>query len=85
MKPSIAAKLANLGSRLKEIDARLSDPGVVGDLDNYRKLSQERAEIQPLVEIFHDYRKAEGDLSAAEEMAKDPETRAFAEDEIRAG
>ena len=85
MKPSIAAKLANLGSRLKEIDVRLSDPEVVNNLDNYRKLSQERAEIQPLVELFHDYRKAEGDLSAAEEMAKDPETRAFAEDEIRAG
>jgi peptide chain release factor 1 len=37
------------------------------------------------VELFHDYRKAEGDLSAAEEMTKDPDMRAFAEDEIRAG
>jgi peptide chain release factor 1 len=84
MKPSIAAKLASLDSRLKEIDARLSDPGVVNDLDNYRKLSQERAEIQPVVEAFGDYRKAEGDLAAADEMARDPQMRAFAEDEIRA-
>jgi peptide chain release factor 1 len=85
MKPSIAAKLASLDARLKEIDARLSDPDVTRDLENYRKLSQERAEIQPLVEVFHDYRKAEGDLAAAEEMAKDPEMRAFGEDEMRAG
>jgi peptide chain release factor 1 len=85
MKPSIAAKLASLDSRLREIDARLSDPEVVDDLDNYRKLSQERAEISPVVELFADYRKTEGDLAAAEEMAKDPAMRAFADDEARSG
>ncbi len=85
MKPSIAAKLASLDARLKEIDARLADPGVTDDIDNYRRLSQERAEIQPVVEAFAEYRKAEGDLAAAVEMAKDPQMRAFAEDEMRAG
>jgi peptide chain release factor 1 len=85
MKASIATKLASLDSRLKEIDARLSDPGVVNDLDNFRKLSQERAEIQPVVELFNQFRRAEGDVAAAEEMAKDAQMRAFAEDEIRAG
>jgi peptide chain release factor 1 len=85
MKASIAAKLASLDSRLKEIDSRLSDPGVVNDLDNFRKLSQERAEIEPVVALFNDFRKAEGDVAAAEEMAKDAEMRAFAEEEIAAG
>ena len=54
MKPSIAAKLASLDSRLKEIDARLANPEVVNDLDNYRKLSQERAEIEPVVAAFNE-------------------------------
>jgi peptide chain release factor 1 len=85
MKDSIAARLASLDSRLKEIDLRLSDPEVVNDLDNYRKLSQERAEIQPVVELFNEHRKAEGDIAAAEEMAKDAAMRSFAEDEITAG
>jgi peptide chain release factor 1 len=85
MKPSIATKLSSLDSRLREIDTRLSDPEVTKDLDNYRRLSQERAEIQPLVETFAEYRKAEGDVAAAEEMAKDADMREFAEDEIRAG
>ena len=51
MKESIAARLANLEARLKEIDLRLADPDVTSDLDNYRKLSQERAEMfhQPSV------------------------------------
>jgi peptide chain release factor 1 len=84
MKPSIAAKLAALDARLHEIDRRLADPGVVRNLDELRKLSQERAEILPVVEVFGDYRRAESDLGAAEEMARDPTMKAFAEEEARA-
>jgi peptide chain release factor 1 len=84
MKDSIAARLANLEARLREIDARLSDPGVVDDLADFRKLSQERAEIFPVVGSFVHWRRAGEDLAAAEEMAKDPAMRDFAEDEIRA-
>jgi peptide chain release factor 1 len=85
MKPTIAAKLAGLDARLKEIDARLADPEVVDDLDDYRRLSQERAEILPLVEAFQEFARAQADVAAAEEMAKDPQMREFAEDEMRAG
>ena len=83
MKESIASRLASLDSRLKEIDARLADPEVVNDLDNYRKLAQERAEIEPVVRKFAEYRGVEGDLAAATEMANDPASRDFAEGEIR--
>ena len=85
MKSTIAAKLANLDARLKEIDARLMDPDITGDLDNYRKLSQERAEIQPVVELFNDYRKVEGDVATAEEMSRDASMREFAEAEVKSG
>ncbi len=85
MKASMAAKLASLDSRLREIDSRLSDPQVVDDLDNFRKLSQERSEIEPVVALFNEHRRAEGDVAAAEDMARDPKMRAFAEDEIKAG
>jgi peptide chain release factor 1 len=85
MKDSIAAKLASLDSRLKEIDARLSDPEIANDRDNFRRLSQERAEISPVVDAFGQYRRAQEDLAAAEEMAKDPTMRDFAQEEISAG
>ena len=85
MKASIAGKLASLDSRLREIDARLADPEVVHQRDSFRKLSQERAEIQPLVEAFAGYRRAEGDVAAAEEMARDPQMRAFADEELKSG
>jgi peptide chain release factor 1 len=85
MKDSIAAKLASLESRLREIDARLSDPHAADDMDHFRKLSQERAEIAPVVEAFGEYRRAGEDVAAAEEMSRDPGMKEFAEDEIRAG
>jgi peptide chain release factor 1 len=84
MKPSIASKLASLDARLIEIDARLSDADSASNMDNFRKLSQERAEIQPIVEAYTEYRKAEDDLAAGEEMAKDPSMREFAQEEIAA-
>ncbi len=85
MKPSVAAKLASLVSRARELDALLSDPDVTANLDNYRKLTREHAEIAPVVGRYGDYLAAEGDLATAEDMAKDPAMREFAEAEIRAG
>jgi peptide chain release factor 1 len=85
MKESIAAKLATLERRLKEIDTKLSDPEVTNDLDNYRKLSQERSDIEPVVTGFGEWRKAQDDLAAAEEMAKDPQMREFAQEELVSG
>ena len=84
MKESIAAKLAALERRLKEIDAKLADPEVTNDLDNYRKLSQERSELEPVVASFGEWRKAQDDVTAAEDMAKDPQMRDFAQEEILA-
>ena len=85
MNESIAAKLASLDARLREIDGRLADPDVAGDVQGLRRLSQERAELQPVVEKYAEWRAAGGDVAAAEEMARDPAMRAFAEEELRAG
>jgi peptide chain release factor 1 len=83
MKQSIAAKLAQLSRRLEELDRLLSSETATADLDSYRKLTREHAEIAPVVELYHAYRVHEQDLGAAQEMADDPVTRDFAETEIR--
>ena len=85
MKPSVAAKLSSLVSRARELDALLSDPGVTANLDNYRKLTREHAEIAPVVARYSEYAATEADIATAEDMAKDPGMREFAEAEIRAG
>ena len=85
MKASIKNKLASLVERLAEFDRQLSDPTVVDNMDNYRKITMESAEIGPVVALYNEYQKTENDIAAALEMAADPEMRDFAEDEARAG
>jgi peptide chain release factor 1 len=53
----------------------------VRDLDRYRVLTMERAEIEPIVAGFRDFLAAEGDVAAATDFARDPEMRAFADEE----
>ena len=83
MKQSIAVKLGQLSRRLEELNRLLSSETATADIDLYRKLTREHAEIAPVVELFHAYRVHEQDLGAAQEMAGDPAMREFAESEIR--
>jgi peptide chain release factor 1 len=81
MKPSLTLKLDQLTARLQEIDRIVASEDATRDLDAYRRLTREHAEISPVVALFADYRRAEGDLAAAHEMAADPAVREFAEEE----
>jgi peptide chain release factor 1 len=85
MKTSIARRLDRLSVRLNELNQLLSNETVTTDLDNFRKLSREHAEIIPVVDLYHAYQQVEQDLQTAREMASDPEMREFAETEIQAG
>jgi peptide chain release factor 1 len=83
MKESISAKLNQLALRLEEINALLSSQDVVSDMENYRRLTREHAEISPVVDLYRAYRSAEDDFATAQEMAADPSAREFAESEMR--
>ncbi|HEX4329824.1 MAG TPA: peptide chain release factor 1 [Burkholderiales bacterium] len=83
MKPSMAAKLAQLAARLTELDALLSSEQATRDMDAYRKATREHAELTPVVELFNRHQKREADITDAQEMLADAEMKSFAEDEIR--
>ena len=85
MKHSIVSKLAQLSARLEELNALLSSEDVTRNLENYRKLTREHAEISPVVELYRAYTKSEGDVAAALEMTSDPEMQELAEAEVREG
>ena len=85
MKASIAAKLAQLSARLEELNQLLSSENVTADLDNYRRLSREHAEISPVVKLYEKHRAAEQEVHGAQTMISDPEMRELAEAEIRDG
>ncbi|RJX32132.1 MAG: peptide chain release factor 1 [Oxalobacter sp.] len=82
MTPSMLAKLDNVANRLTEVNELLMQEGVASNRDNYLKLTREHAELSPLVALFNDYRQAENDLKAAQEMQADPEMKEFAQEEI---
>lgn len=85
MNKSIAAKLTQLSVRLEELNRLLSSETITANLDNYRKLSRERAEIAPVVELYDAYLQSERDILTAQEMCADTEMREFADAEIREG
>jgi peptide chain release factor 1 len=81
MKPSILEKLERLSERLAEIDGLLGGEQAARDMDSYRKLTRERSDILPVVELFHAYRTASADFASAGEMLDDPEMKELAQAE----
>jgi peptide chain release factor 1 len=83
MKASISRKLDQLAGRLEELNALLASGDVTADMDNYRRLTREHAEIEPVVVLYRSYLQSQRDAETAEDMAHDPEMREFAEAEMR--
>lgn len=83
MKPSIQSRLERLVDRYEEVSALLSDQSTISDQDKFRALSQEFAEIEPVVQCFRAYQQALDDIGEAAELARDgdAEMRAMAEEE----
>ena len=84
MKSSMQTKLQQLGTRLQDVNVLLMDENITKDMDNYRKLTREHAELEPVVALYHAWEAAQADLKAAKDMASDPEMKEFALDEERA-
>jgi len=84
LKPSLRAKLDSLGARLEELNRLLSSEDATRDMDAFRRLSREHAELSGKVELYGSYRKAERDAAEAREMAGDPAMKALAEEELKA-
>jgi peptide chain release factor 1 len=84
MKDSMRNKLGALARRLEEIDRALAAEDATRDLQRFRSLSRERAEIEPVVARFHEYNRAAADLAGALEMLADPDMKALAEEETHA-
>jgi peptide chain release factor 1 len=74
-----ADKLDQILARFEFLEAKMST-GLSGA--EIATLSREYAELRPVVETIHGYRRIFSDIAEAEAMLKDPEMRALAEDEL---
>lgn len=85
MKPSIEAKLRIVSQRHEELKGLLADPDVTNDLNRYRDLSKEYAQLEPLVMMYSSYLACLQQLEDANLMLEeeDAEIQAMAKDEIK--
>ena len=84
MKPSMLSKLDQLANRLVELDELLMTEGVTANMDSYRKMTREHAELSPLVAVYRQYESALANTAEAQELLQDPEMKDFAQEEIEA-
>jgi peptide chain release factor 1 len=86
MKQSVVTKLESLTERFEEVQALLSDPGVIANQDKFRALSREYSQLDGVVKGFAAFQQAEQDLDSAKEMLQedDAEMREMAQEEFKA-
>jgi peptide chain release factor 1 len=77
-------KLVQLEKRFDELNAQMADPTVIGDGEQYRKVTKAHSEYSEVVGKFREWKKAEDALGQARGMLQDgdAELRAMAQEEI---
>lgn len=79
-------RLTEVEKRYEEITQRLYDPAVVADVEEYRKLTKESKELEPLVERYREYRRSQAHYEEARRLLEsgglDRELRELAELEL---
>jgi len=85
MKESLVRKLEGLTERLEEINALLSDPGIIADQNKFRALSQEHAQVSPVVDCFNQYNITVTTIEDATQLLqeKDKEIQELAKEELK--
>jgi peptide chain release factor 1 len=80
----VLKKLAAIEQRFEELTALLSDPAVASNGDRFRKVSKERASLEPTVEALRAYRKLVEDIADNEALLaeKDADLREMAKEEL---
>jgi peptide chain release factor 1 len=84
MKPFVRDTLQRQKARLHELDALLSAPDVVNDMERFRALSREHADASSLVDTYNRFLQREADRASAEAMLNDPDMAELAEEEMAA-
>ena len=85
MKPFLRNQLERFAQRLEELDFLLSREDIMGDMQKYRSISREHADVTAVAGRYQRYLQTEADIAAAREMLADPDMAEMAQDEISAG
>jgi peptide chain release factor 1 len=81
--PKLRAKLDSLVGRLGDLERLLAAENATRDMDQFRKLSREHAEVSSVVSLFQKYLEVERDAAEARELAADAAMKAYADEELK--
>ncbi len=78
-------KLEDVERRFVEIETRLSDPGLGGRSDEFKRLSQEHAELIEVIREFRRYKVLQNDFLSNKQLLKesDAEIAEMAQEELK--
>ena len=82
MKPFLRQQLERFPVRLQELDFFLAQPEVVNDMQRFRELTREHAEVSDIAGRYLHFLEQERGLAQAREMLDDPEMAEMAREEI---
>ena len=68
-------KLQALWGRYEELCAKSEQPDFYADPKKAARLIKEKNELEPIVQAYQDYRKAQQDMEEAQELMADPEMK----------
>ena len=80
-------KLQAVEARFQELNQWLSDPAVIANQQQFRKYSQEHADLQEIVECFRKWKKVTNDLRDSRQLleeTKDEDLRDLAQADVEA-
>ena len=74
-------KLESVEKRYEELTAKISDPVVIADNNEWRKLVKEHSSIEDVVLKYREYKETKKNMEEAQEMMDDKEMKELAEEE----
>ncbi len=74
--------LEEIENEYVELTKKISDPAVISDQESWKKMMKKQSELEPVVTKYREYKKTQRDFEEAKELAKDPEMKDLAEEEM---
>ena len=75
-------KLENVEKRYEELNEKISDPEVIANQNEWKKLMKEHADIDEIVEKYREYKKIQNSIDDLKEMLEDKEMHDLAQAEL---
>ncbi len=75
-------KLELVEKRYDELNSQISDPEIIANTNEWRKLVKEHSSMEDVVQKYREYKEILNNMNEAKEMLEDPEMKELAEEEF---